>query len=116
MVRELDKKRDMRVGNDEERYTKTINIIMNFLTEKPSSTLGEIFKEFQRTKLTYTKTRINKILRKLEENLEIKNTQPKGKNPKYAIIDTSDFTIKRDSYAFKDEICASTLSFNVTQE
>jgi hypothetical protein len=108
-------KGDMRYGSNKHRSIDSVSLIMNFLMEKPYSTLAEIFKEFQNLKSTYSKKAINLMLHKLEETLKIKNTEVKGKHPRYVVIDTSEFTVKRDSYAFKDQICANDLSLDIEQ-
>ena len=105
---------DMRFGSNKKNSIDPVNLIMNFLLKYPYSTLAEIFKYLKRSKSTYSKKAISLMLQKLEKELKIKNTESKGKHPKYDVIDTSEFTIKRDGYAFKDQICANELENDIT--
>lgn len=86
------------------------NEIIDYLGEKPSSTLMEITKYLQSIGYTFSRPKINTILKDLEKKKIIKNSLPAPAHPRYVIIGTSQFQIQNDSYIFKDQICCNNLN------
>jgi len=111
--KKINTRKDMRSVYNREKLFNPIDFIIIFLDEKKIATLGEIYKEFQNIKSSYSKPAIFKILKKMENDDTIKNIESKNKHPKYSIIDTVQFKIKSDAYAFKDQISANALTLDV---
>ena len=75
-------------------------IIAFMLTDKSRAVgLAEIHRSIDSN---YTKTGINKILKKLEEDEIIVNTVEPPKDPRYLVNDIEGFTAKFEGYAYKD--------------
>jgi len=111
--KKINTRKDMRSVYNREKPFNPIDFIIIFLNEKKIATLGEIYKEFQSIKSSYSKPAIFKILKKMENDGIIKNIESKNKHPKYSIIDTVKFKIKSNAYAFKDHISVNALTLGV---
>jgi hypothetical protein len=102
--------RDMRFHINKRKNVDPTNEIIEFLKTNPLSTLMEITKYLQSVGYTFSRPKINTILKDLEKKKIIKNTLPLPAHPRYEIIGTSEFEIQNDSYVFKDQICCNNLS------
>ncbi len=105
------KKGDMRL-NASKNKTNPHDFINNYLEKNKSGSLNKIFNSFVDAGFSYSKVAIHKILKKMEDDNILKNIAPENKHPVYSIIDTTEWKIKKDGYAFKDQICANVLSLS----